>query len=180
MRAKPPHRRVFMQQRPGGARRPVRDPDTGKQELGAGDRRPPVSGTGTAQPHAAHSVQELPVPGGQLDHAPAGRGKSRAPRRRAVPARRLHRDESPDPQSRPRRRPQLQHNPRATITPDRSTPRCRVFQPRLPRPPCFTAAHSPSPTIESPVLSTRRCRPAPAGARRSERSRCWPRRERVV
>ena len=69
---------------------------------------------------------------------------------------------------------------RATITPDRSTPRCRVFQPRLPRPPCFTAAHSPSPTIESPVLSTRRCRPAPAGARRSERSRCWPRRERVV
>ena len=37
----------------GGARRPVRDPDTGKQELGAGDRRPPVSGTGTAQPQAA-------------------------------------------------------------------------------------------------------------------------------
>ena len=42
----------------GGARRPVRDPDTGKQELGAGDRRPPVSVTGTAQPQAAHSVQE--------------------------------------------------------------------------------------------------------------------------
>ena len=45
---------------------------------------------------------------------------------------------------------------RATITPDRSTPRCRVFQPRLPRPPSFAAAHSPSPTIESPVLSTMR------------------------
>ena len=41
---------------------------------------------------------------------------------------------------------------RATITPDRSTPRCRVFQPHLPRPPCFAAAHSPSPTIERPVL----------------------------
>ena len=50
----------------------------------------------------AHSGPELPVPGGQLDHAPAGRGKSRAPRRRAVPARRLRRDESPDPQSRRR------------------------------------------------------------------------------
>ena len=64
---------------------------------------------------------------------------------------------------------------RATITPDRSTPRCSFFQPRLPRPPCFTAAHSPSPTIERPVLSTMRCRPTPAGPRRSVRSRCWPR-----
>ena len=26
------------------------------------------------------------------------------------------------------------------------------FQPRLPRPPCFAAAHSPSPTIERPVV----------------------------
>ena len=33
---------------------------------------------------------------------PTGRGESRAPRRRAVPARRLHRDESPAPQSRRR------------------------------------------------------------------------------
>ena len=37
--------------------------------------------------------------GGQLDHAPTGRGKSRAPRRRALPARRLHRHESPAPES---------------------------------------------------------------------------------
>ena len=36
------------------------------------------------------------------DHAQTGRGKSRAPRRRAVPARRLYRDESPAPQSRRR------------------------------------------------------------------------------
>ena len=55
----------------------------------------------------------------------------------------------------------------ATITPDRSTPRCSFFQPRLPRPPCFAAAHSPSPTIESPVLSTMRCVPAPAWARQA-------------
>ena len=32
---------------------------------------------------------------------------------------------------------------RATITPDRSTPTCRFFQPRLPRPPCFATAQSP-------------------------------------
>ena len=69
---------------------------------------------------------------------------------------------------------------RATITPDRSTPRCNFFQPLLPRPPCFTAAHSPSPTIASPVLSTMRCVLAPAGARRNVGSRCWPRRESVV
>ena len=35
-------------------------------------------------------------------------------------------------------------------------------------------------SVSSPVLSTMRCRPAPAGARRSGRSRCWPRRESVV
>ena len=40
-------------------------------------------------------VQECPVSGGELDHAETDRGESRAPRRRAVPARRLHRDESP-------------------------------------------------------------------------------------
>ena len=60
----------------------------------------------------------------------------------------------------------------AMITPDPSTPKCRVFQPRLPRPPCFPAAHAPSPTIESPVLSTMRGVPAPAGARRTVGSRC--------
>ena len=46
---------------------------------------------------------------------------------------------------------------------DRSTPRCSFFQPRLPRPPCFAAAHSPSPTIESPVLSTMRCKAGTCG-----------------
>ena len=54
---------------------------------------------GTAKPHAIGPVQECPLSGGQLDHAPTGRGKSRAPRRRAVPARRLHRHESPAPES---------------------------------------------------------------------------------
>ena len=60
----------------------------------------------------------------------------------------------------------------AMITPDPSTPSCRVFQPRLPRPPCFTAAHSPSPTTERPGRSTMRGVPAPAGARRTVGSRC--------
>ena len=83
----------------GGTRRPVRDPDTREQELGARDRRHPVSSGGTAKPHAIGPGQECPLSGGQLDHAPTGRGKSRAPRRRAVPARRLHRHESPAPES---------------------------------------------------------------------------------
>ena len=61
-----------------------------------------VSITGTTQPQAAHSVQALSVSGGQLVHAPASRGESGAPRRRAVPARRLHRDESPGLESRGR------------------------------------------------------------------------------
>ncbi len=42
----------------------------------------------------------------------------------------------------------------ATINPDSSIPICSFFQARLPRPPYFAAAHSPSPTIERPVLST--------------------------
>ena len=79
----------------GGARRPVRDPGASEQEPGAGDRRPPVSFAGTAEPPAVGPVQECPVSGGELDHAETDRGESRAPRRRAVPARRLHRDESP-------------------------------------------------------------------------------------
>ena len=44
----------------------------------------------------------------------------------------------------------------ATMTPARSTPRCSFFRPRFPRFPYFAAAHSPSPTIDSPVLSTTR------------------------
>ena len=48
-------------------------------------------------PHRAPSVA-----GGQLDHAPTNRGKSRAPRRRTVPARQLHRDQSQGPESRGR------------------------------------------------------------------------------
>jgi Transposase DDE domain group 1 len=77
----------------GGARRGLRHPHPGEQEAGTGDRRHPVSVTGTAEPQASRPLQELPVSGGYLEHAPTGRGESRAPRRRAVPARRLHRDE---------------------------------------------------------------------------------------
>jgi Transposase DDE domain group 1 len=83
----------------GDTRRPVRHPHPGQQESGAGDRRPPVSVAGSAQPQAAHPLQEFPLRGGQLDHGATDRGKSRASRRRAVPARGLHRDESPAPQS---------------------------------------------------------------------------------
>ena len=60
----------------------------------------------------------------------------------------------------------------ATITRDPSTPRWSFLQPRRPRPPCFAAAHSPSPTMDSPVLSTMRCRLVPGRARRSARARC--------
>ena len=38
--------------------------------------------------------------------------------------------------------------------------------------PCVAAAHSPSPTMDSPVLSTMRCRLVPGRARRSARARC--------
>ena len=60
----------------------------------------------------------------------------------------------------------------ATIAPDPSTPRCSFFQPRRPRPPCFTAAHSPSPKIESPVSSTMRWVGPVAGTRWNLTSRC--------
>ena len=40
--------------------------------------------------------------------------------------------------------------------------------------------YHPRPRSRGPVLSTMRGRLAPAGARRSGRSRCWPRRESVV
>ena len=60
----------------------------------------------------------------------------------------------------------------ATITRDPSTPRWSFLQPRRPRPPCVAAAHSPSPTMDSPVLSTMRCRLVPGRARRSARARC--------
>jgi plasmid stabilization system protein ParE len=59
-----------------------------------------------------------------------------------------------------------------TMTPDRLTPRWSFFQPRLPCPPCFAAAHSPSPRIESPVLSTMRWTRLPVKTRSSLRSRC--------
>ncbi len=86
----------------GDTRRPVRDPHPGQQEPGAGDRGCSVSSTGTAQPQATRPLQEFPLPGRQLDHGPTSRGESRAPRRRAVPPRGLHRDESPAPESRGR------------------------------------------------------------------------------
>ena len=61
-----------------------------------------LSASREAQPQAARPVQELFVSGRELDAASAGRRESRAPCRRAVPACRLHRDESPAPQSRRR------------------------------------------------------------------------------
>ena len=54
------------------------------------------------RPSRTRPVQELPLSGGQLDHASTRRSQSRAPRCRAVPARRLHRDQSPGPESRGR------------------------------------------------------------------------------
>ncbi|MFT7540669.1 MAG: hypothetical protein ACI9K5_001631 [Gammaproteobacteria bacterium] len=52
--------------------------------------------------------------------------------------------------------PELSVRTCARIIPVRSTPRCNLRQPRFPcRPcrPCLAAAHSPSPTIDNPVLS---------------------------
>jgi hypothetical protein len=86
----------------GGTRRGLRHPHPGEQGPGSGDRRHPVSVASSAQSQAARPVQDFPLAGRQLDHGPAGRGESRAPRGRAVPGRRLHRDESPAPQSRGR------------------------------------------------------------------------------
>ncbi len=54
------------------------------------------------------------------------------------------------------------------------------FQPRLPRPPCLNAAHSPSPTMDSPVLSTMRWIRPLIGTRRTAKSRRGLRRESVV
>ncbi len=52
---------------------------------------------GSAQSQAAYPLQEFPLPGRQLDYAQTDRGESRAPRRRAIPARRIHHHESSAP-----------------------------------------------------------------------------------
>ena len=59
----------------------------------------------------------------------------------------------------------------ATITLERSTPTGSFLQPRWPRPPCFAAAHAPSPTLESPGLATTRGRGPFGGRRRQPTSR---------
>ena len=52
----------------------------------------------------------------------------------------------------------------ARITPAALTPRWSFLQPRLPCPPCFAAAHSPSPTIVRPVLSVERATKTATGS----------------
>jgi hypothetical protein len=59
----------------GDTRRGLRHPHPGPQKIGAGNRRPPVSVTGSAQPHAAHPPPESPLPGRQLGYAQTGRGE---------------------------------------------------------------------------------------------------------
>ena len=60
----------------------------------------------------------------------------------------------------------------ATIAPDPSMPKWSFLHSRVPRPPCFTAAHSPSPTIESSVLSTIRWSGSSDGTRWNLTLRC--------
>jgi Transposase DDE domain group 1 len=62
-------------------------------EARTGERRHPLSPTRTSESQAPGAVQELRIPGGQLDDAPAGRRQGRAPCRRVVSARGIYRDE---------------------------------------------------------------------------------------
>ena len=56
-------------------------PHAGKQERGAGNRRPPLSSAGTAEPQALGALQEFPVSGEELDHAQTDRRQGRTPPR---------------------------------------------------------------------------------------------------
>ena len=66
------------------------------------------------------------------------------------------------------------------MTPERSTPTWSFFHPRRPRAPYFGAAHSPSPTIDNPVLSMMRWMGPSVGRWWSSTARDCPRRESVV
>ena len=77
----------------GGARRGLCDPHPGQQEAGVGDRRHLVSATGKALPQAAGALQEFSLSGGELVPTSAHRGQGRAPSGRAIPARRICRDQ---------------------------------------------------------------------------------------
>ena len=63
------------------ARRGLCHPHAGEQERGAGNRRPPLSSAGTAEPQALGALQELPVSGEELDHAQTDYRQGGAPPR---------------------------------------------------------------------------------------------------
>ena len=54
-------------------------PHAGEQELGGGDRRPPLSSAGTAEPQALGALQEFPLSGEELDQAQTDCRQGRAP-----------------------------------------------------------------------------------------------------
>ena len=56
-------------------------PHAGEQELGAGNRRRPLSSAGAAELQALGALQEFPLSGKELDHAQTNRCQGRAPPR---------------------------------------------------------------------------------------------------
>ena len=85
------------------ARRGLCHPHAGEQEPGAEDRGDSVSSAGTAELHALGALQEFPLSGEELDHAQTDCLQGGAPPGRAVPSRRLRRDQHgpPEPLGRP-------------------------------------------------------------------------------
>ena len=63
------------------ARRGLCHPHAGEQELGAGNRRRPLSSAGAAELQALGALQEFPLSGKELDHAQTNRCQGRAPPR---------------------------------------------------------------------------------------------------
>ena len=61
------------------ARRGLCHPHAGEQELGAGNRRPPLSPAGTAELQALGALQEFPLPGEELEYAQTDRRQGGAP-----------------------------------------------------------------------------------------------------
>src|SRR5207249_11945007 len=78
---------------PGGGGLPVRDSPARQSGAPGADRAAPRAAGGSAPALRAALLRELPLPGAELESSAPGGGEGRVASRRAVPARRLHRDE---------------------------------------------------------------------------------------